>query len=138
MTLLDTNVLVALVDERDQLHARAKRDLKTVVGPFGLTSVVLCESCFLLPQGYLRQRLRFLLDRLGVSPVDLDPSRWGEIFDWLARYAQHEPDWCDAELVVLAGRERSSIWTYDKEFRTLWRAPDGRSLKVVPGDRKSR
>ena len=137
MTLLDTNVVVALVDERDQLHARAKRDLKTISGPFGLTSVVLCESCFLLPQPYLRQRLRFLLDRLGVSPVDLDPLRWGEVFDWLARYAQHEPDWCDAELVVVAAQEGSSIWTYDKEFRILWRAPDGRVLNVV-GDRRSR
>lgn len=138
MILLDTNVVVALVDERDQLHARAKRDLRTLSGPFGLTSVVLSESCFLLPQRHLRQRLRFLLDRLGASPVDLDPPRWSEIFDWLARYAQHDPDWCDAELVVVAAHGGSSIWTYDSEFRTLWRAPDGRSLTVVPGNRSSR
>jgi predicted nucleic acid-binding protein len=66
MLLLDTNVLVALVDERDGLHARARRDLKRLKGPFGATSATLCEACFLLPASYLRERLRFILNRLPV------------------------------------------------------------------------
>ncbi len=50
MILVDTNVIVALIDERDQLHERAVRDVATVAGtPLGVTSLVLVETCFLAP-----------------------------------------------------------------------------------------
>jgi predicted nucleic acid-binding protein len=135
MILLDTNVVVALVDERDRLHARARRDLRKLSGPFAVISVVLSETCFLLEQSHLRKRLRLLLERLSVRALELEEPWWGDVFDWLARYADHEPDLCDAMLAVLASRNKSQIWTYDSEFRKLWRAPDGRPLHVVPTPR---
>lgn len=136
MILLDTNVLVALVDERDALHARAKRDLPKLSGPFAITSVVLSETCFLLTAGYLRQRTRFLVDRMPLDHVELERAAWPEVFAWLERYAEHEPDLCDAQLAVLASRTPASIWSYDKEFRTLWRGIDGKALRVVPSARR--
>jgi predicted nucleic acid-binding protein len=136
MILLDTNVLVALVDERDRLHARAKRDLRRLSGPFAITSVVVSETCFLLTAGYLRQRTRFLIDRMPLNHVELERAAWPEVFDWLERYAEHEPDLCDAMLVVMANRNAASIWSYDKEFRTLWRGTDGKALRVVPATRR--
>ena len=133
MLLLDTNVLVALVDERDGLHARARRDLKRLKGPFGATSATLCEACFLLPASYLRERLRFILNRLPVHLVGLEPALRDEVFGWLKRYAEHQPDWCDAELVVLASGNMASIWTYEmRNFRATWRGCDGSRLQVVP------
>jgi predicted nucleic acid-binding protein len=132
MILLDTNVLVALVDERDGLHARVKRDLRKLTGPFGVTSVVLSEACFLLEALYLRQRLQLLLERLSVQPVEPEPPWWGDVFGWLVRYAEHAPDLCDAMLVVLSSHGASPIWTYDAEFRKVWRRLDGRQLKLIP------
>ena len=132
MILLDTNVLVALVDERDRLHSRAKRDLRKIAGPFGLTSVVLSETCFLMPESYLRERLRLLLDRLPIGPIELEEPWWSDIFDWFGRYAEHEPDLCDAMLAVMASRKACPIWTYDSEFKRLWRRPDGKALRVLP------
>ena len=39
-------------------------------------------------------------------------------------YADHEPDWADACLAVLSGRDHDlKVWTYDREFRTTWRRP---------------
>jgi len=61
---------------------------------------------------------------------DADSPRGLDVF--AIGYAEHEPDWCDAELAVLASRETISIWTYDAEFRATWRAPDGSRLRFVP------
>ena len=71
-----------------------------------------------------RGRLSLLLERLPIAPpvVD-DPSALRrEIFAWLAKYAEHDPDYADAELCVLAARDkRLRIWTYDSEFTRVWR-----------------
>lgn len=131
MILVDTNVLVALVDERDRLHRRAKRDLHKLRGPFGVTSVVLSEACFLLEDSYLRDRLSMLLQRMSIVPVELDSPWWQDVFDWLARYADHTPDLCDAMLIVLSSRIGAAIWTYDTEFRKAWRRPDGKLVVMA-------
>jgi hypothetical protein len=34
-------------------------------------------------------------------------------------------------LVVTAGRNHLTLWTYDREFQQLWRTPDGQKLKLV-------
>jgi predicted nucleic acid-binding protein len=97
--------------------------------------VVLSECCLLLEQDHLRRRLAHLLEHLPVSALELKPPWWGEIFDWLARYAEHEPDLCDAMLVLLASRHAFAIWSYDAEFRKLWRSRDGKPVRVVPAAR---
>jgi len=133
MILVDTNVLVALVDERDAIHRLASRDLERHY-PLGLgvTSPVLAEALFLLPKRYLRQRLALLVDRLRPTPVELEPPWWAEVFSWVDRYADHEPDLADAHLVILATRDpRHKIWTYDREFRDVWRKADGSALSIV-------
>jgi predicted nucleic acid-binding protein len=125
--LVDTNVLVGLVDHEDDLHVRASRDLRRLRrGPFGVTSAVLAECVFLLPEAHLLERLAFLLRRLPFSPVELPAPWWQAVFGWIARYADHEPDLADAQLVLLASTTSNArIWTYDREFRTTWRTPDG-------------
>jgi predicted nucleic acid-binding protein len=81
-----------------------------------------------------RLRLRGLLRELDVEPVpaDADAGFWADSFDWLERYADHEPDWADASLAVLSGRDRHArIWTYDREFRTTWRRPNGTAIPLA-------
>jgi predicted nucleic acid-binding protein len=139
MILVDTNVLVALVDERDRLHSVAKRDLKRLGGSrMGVTSPVLTECFFLLAADYLRRRLAFLLEDLGVAPVELEPPWWDDVFDWLSRYAEHEADFADAQLAVLSGRNRAhKVWTYDRDFRSIWRRPDGSKIPLLGSQRSS-
>ena len=97
-----------------------------------MTSAVLTECAFLLSAKYLRQRLAFLLERLGIVAVELELPWWKDVFDWLDRYAEHEPDFADAQLAVISGRNRADkVWTYDREFRDIWRRPDGSKIPVL-------
>jgi predicted nucleic acid-binding protein len=131
MILLDTNVLVALVDERDGLRSRAMADLGKLKGPYGVLDAVLVETHFLLHDAYLRKRMRFALSKLTARHVPVQPAWWDMIFDWLDKYERHEPDLCDAMLVVAAARADLTIWTYDREFRQVWRSPEGRALRLA-------
>lgn len=95
---------------------------------------VLTEACFLLAHPVQRQRLRRFLSEFEVVPLvtDDEPGLWGDAFDWLARYEEHEPDWADAYLVVLSSRDpRLKVWTYDAEFRSTWRRPDGSRVPLA-------
>lgn len=135
LILVDTNVLIALVDSSDSLHQRAVRDLaKLAKADLRVTSAVLCESVFALPRADQRGRLSLLLQRLPISPIvaDDEDAMRRDIFAWLARYADHAPDYADAERCVAAGyHKRVRIWSYDSEFESVWRKPDGRRLAVV-------
>ena len=137
MILLDTTPLVALCDPRDALNAVALRDLNRFGRePFVLCLPVLTEACFHLPHAAQRARLRRFLAEFAVSAYEADdePSLWGAVFDWLARYQNHDPDWADGYLAVVSGRERRfRVWTYDREFRAVWRRPDGTRIPLAVG-----
>ena len=133
MILVDATPLVALCDARDDKHRRAVNDLELLVSSeFAVCDAVLTEACFHLPYRSQRRRLQTLLDDLGVQPVPLtnDSGFWLDVLEWLAKYAEHEPDWADGCLAVLSGRDPDArVWTYDREFRTTWRRPSG---TVIP------
>ncbi len=134
MTLVDTGPLVALCDARDGQHRRAVTHLAQI-GTRGLCvcEAVLVEACFHLPHQVQRARLQRVLADLKIeslSTQDLDFQ--DDLFGWLFKYADHEPDWTDACLAVLSGRDaRLKVWTYDREFRTTWRRPDGRAIPMA-------
>ena len=122
MILVDTTPLVALCDSRDSQHAIAVKQLEKLT-PAGLCTceAVLMESCFHLPHREQRQRLHALLDRLLISPL---PGSYDQ--------AEHEPDWADACIAVLCGHDRRlRVWTYDHEFHTTWRRPDGTLIPLA-------
>jgi predicted nucleic acid-binding protein len=133
--LIDTTPLVALCDARDSKHRRALAHLES----FGSVELAVCEAvltevCFHLPHVSGRQRLRAMLRDLGIQPLPLMHERtfWLEVLEWLAKYADHEPDWADACLAVLSGRDPNlKIWTYDREFRTTWRRPNGTLIPLA-------
>ena len=70
---------------------------------------------------------------LTASPPPLDPTNLlTDIFNWLEKYSEHEPDWADAYLSVMSGQQSDiSVWTFDREFRTTWRRPDGSAIPLV-------
>ena len=135
MILLDTTPLVALCDPRDRLHAKALRDLDRLVKqPLVVCDPVLTEACFHLPHRTQRERLQRLLVEFAVQIhrcIDVAAFRL-EVFAWLLRYEEHTPDWADGYLAVASAHERSArVWTYDSEFRTIWRRPDGTRIPLA-------
>jgi predicted nucleic acid-binding protein len=133
--LLDTTPLVALCDPRDGLNRTALHHLERLARePFVLCQAVLTEACFLLTHAVQRERLRRFLDEFSVHAYQSgDEVRlWFDVFEWLARYREHEPDWADGYLAVVSGMERQiQLWTYDREFRTTWRRPDGTRIPLA-------
>lgn len=133
MILIDTSPLVALCDARDSKHRTAVKQLESLAADdFAVCDAVLTEACFHLPHRRQRHRLGALLDELGVQPWPIPDERafWFEVLDWLAEYADHDPDWADACLAILSGHDKDvKVWTYDREFRTTWRRPNG---TVIP------
>jgi predicted nucleic acid-binding protein len=127
--------MIALCDARDAKHRTAVKQLEALAtDEFTLCDAVLTEVCFHLPHPSQRFRLRTVLDALGVQPRPIPNERafWFEVLDWLAKYADHDPDWTDACLAVLSGRDKNvKVWTYDREFRTTWRRPDGTTIPLA-------
>jgi hypothetical protein len=131
--LIDTGPLVALVDPRDRLHRTARQHLERLAAP-GLTTCegVIAESCFLLPRPAERRRLQAVLDAFGIAPLESGLGMWTEVFAWLMKYAEHDPDWTDGCIAVWSGRDaRLKVWTYDREFRTTWRRPNGSAIPLA-------
>lgn len=135
MILIDTAPLVALCDARDPKHRMAVRQLESLsADDFLVCDAVLTEACFHLPYRHQRQRLRVLLHDLSVQAplVTRERDFWFEVLDWLVKYADHEPDWADGYLAVLSGRDKDlKVWTYDREFRTTWRRPNGTAIPLA-------
>ena len=132
MILIDTTPLVAVCDARDSKHRMALKHLESLASDeFAVCDAVLTEACFHLPHRNQRQRLRALLHDLSVQPIPVpyEHDFLLEVLDWLTKYADHEPDWADACLAILSGRDSLKVWTYDREFRTTWRRPNG---TVIP------
>lgn len=132
MILIDTGPLVALCDARDSRHRIATKHLGDLPATFATCEAVLMEACFHLPYRAQRQRLRALLDACDIAALAGPDERgfWFEVLDWLSKYADHEPDWADGCIAVLCGRDEAlKVWSYDREFRTTWRRPDG---TVIP------
>lgn len=135
MILIDTTPLVALCDAGDAKHRTAVSHLDSLMThEFTVCDAVLTETCFHLRHRTGRLRLRALFDELGVQPVAVTDERafWLEVLDWLAKNAEHEPDWADGCLAVLCGRDKTlKVWTYDREFRTTWRRPNGTTIPLA-------
>jgi len=145
MILVDAGPLVALCDDRDALHARAVDEVDRVHDrDFLLLTAVLGEACFLLGTRALRARLQALVTRLDMQGFAEEASAGfrDPVFEWLDRYGDQQPDFADACLAVLSARERSAkVWTFDSEFVTTWRRPDGSRIPVAlasPARRRSR
>jgi predicted nucleic acid-binding protein len=133
--LVDTGPLVALCDAQDRLHKRATTDFRSLAR----TGLVVCESvlaetCFHLTHSVHRRRLRAIIEEFDVQSIEVDEDHavWLAVCEWLIEYADHDPDWADGCLAVLSGYDtRLKVWTYDTEFRTTWRRPDGSAIPLA-------
>ena len=135
MILIDTTPLVALCDPRDSLNKTALKHMQTLAkSGFAICEPVLTEVSFHLQAPSQRARLQQTLERFHVHAIQVEDPQvlWREIFEWLQKYSEHDPDWADGYLAVLCGRDRKyKVWTYDTEFRTIWRKPNGSPIPLA-------
>lgn len=128
MILLDTNILIALVNPADGHYRHVMHELPKIKGPFYTCDAVLTESFHMLDRPNLRARLVAFVAEAPVGQLEAGQGGWPNIFAWLERYRNHSPDFADAVLVyLLATHKRAKIWTLDREFSTIW----GMSARVV-------
>ena len=135
MILVDTGPLVALCNPRDSLHGRAATEFPSLIRhEFSICEPVLVETCFHLRHPIQRRRLQEIIEQFDVHSAGVaDVHAFHlDVFEWLAKYANHEPDWADGCIAVLCGyHDRLKVWTYDREFKTTWRRPDGSSIPLA-------
>jgi predicted nucleic acid-binding protein len=132
--LVDSSVLVALCDRSDPLAGLAKEELRSLrVGQLRVTSPVLTETWHLLGEPWLRKILIHWLtgSRVPIScPVE-ERGAMGDVWRWLEKYGDQDPDFTDAYLVIASADKRSSVWTFDGEFAEIWRHLDGSRIKLT-------
>jgi predicted nucleic acid-binding protein len=135
MILIDTNALVGLVDHSDPLNRQAAADFTRLAKRhLFVIGTVLAEAMHLLPAKSDRQRLVNLLDEFQIKmcPILESDELWAEVFKWILQYWEHSPDWADGMLAVMSGHEKKfRVWSYDREFRTIWRRPDGTRIPLA-------
>jgi predicted nucleic acid-binding protein len=134
MILVDTGPLVALCDPRDGLHAAASRDLGRLASAGLLTcDAVMTETCFHLPSASQRRRVAAVLNTFRIGMLVTHHLAFRQaVFDWLGKYAEHEPDWADGCFAIACARDaRLRVWTYDRQFVTTWRLPSGKRIPLA-------
>ncbi|MBI4822095.1 MAG: PIN domain-containing protein [Deltaproteobacteria bacterium] len=137
MILLDTNVIVSLLDISEPLSGRARATLRKLERQsLAVIPAVLTEALFFLHSSRSRLALREWLAHGNITRLDTieEGDHEAEVIDWLLRYADHEPDYADGCLCVLSNLlPKAKVWTYDSEFSTIWRRPDGSRVPLVSG-----
>jgi predicted nucleic acid-binding protein len=101
---------------------------------FEVPTAVLVEACHLMRRDDERGRLQDVLPTFGMRPVQVadDEQFRSDVFAWMRRYVDRTPDYADASLCILAHRgSAAGVWTYDSEFRTVWRLPSGKPVPVA-------
>ena len=95
---------------------------------------VVAETSFLLPHEVHRRRVAALVNELSITPCpqESEAGYWAQVCQWLLMYSDHQPDWADGCIAVLSGLNRRwRVWTYDREFVTIWRRPDGSRIPLA-------
>jgi uncharacterized protein len=132
--LLDTGVVVALVNSADPDHARCAAMWAELSGPFVTTEGVLVESAHVLrrqPQGF--SRAWGLVEAVGTVVVAPTRHRYERAATLRQKYADVPMDLVDGLLVALA--EETSILTVltlDGRGFDAYRTAGGKKFKRMP------
>lgn len=124
-TLLDTGVIVALLDRSERYHPQCVEVVSDLAGPLATCEAVIAEACYLL-RG-IRKAPAAVVENM-VQGVFQIPVRLADqataVVRLLGKYADVPMDLADACLVDMADRlETARILTLDGDFEIYrWRA----------------
>ncbi len=118
--LLDSSVIVALLDRSERFHRACADAVQSIEGPLITCEAVITESCHLLRNlpGAREAILRNV--SVGNFQVPFQISHQATVVEAILRkYRDRKIDFADACLVALAGEyETGQILTLDREFET--------------------
>jgi predicted nucleic acid-binding protein len=118
--LLDTGVIVALLDRSERMHAACVTAIEEAAAPLVTCEPVIAESCYLLRR--IAGAAEAILENVktGVFQVPLQLSQAaGPLQRLFRKYRDREMDLADACLVHLASElETGDILTLDRDFET--------------------
>lgn len=129
-TLVDTGVVIAVLNRGDRRHQEALDLVKAYRGEFLTTWPVIAEACALMSQ----QRQARVIEWLRVTDTRLVSLDDGLEFmqGYMEKYDSLPCDLADASLAYVAARTGvREIWTFDSDFE-VYRLPDRSRFKVVP------
>ncbi|MGN6591913.1 MAG: type II toxin-antitoxin system VapC family toxin [Terriglobales bacterium] len=122
--LLDTGVIVALLDRRESFHARCAAAVQVLERPLITCEAVIAESCYLLRD--LAGAAEAVVENVerGVFQIRFHlPPAAARVRALLGKYRTLPADFADACLVDLADQlGAGDILTLDRDFQTYrWR-----------------
>jgi predicted nucleic acid-binding protein len=117
--LLDTGVIVALLDRSEKSHQACSEAVRTLEAPLVTSEAVIAESCYLLrnlsgaPEAVIENVVA------GIFQVPFQLSRHAAgVKQVLRKYRDRKIDLADACLIRLADEfETADILTLDKDFQ---------------------
>jgi uncharacterized protein len=128
--IVDTGILVALIDRNDRHHAWVTAQLTQVVPPLLTCEAVISEAWFLLQR--VRNGRETLLQLLNHRQVEVQFDLNTElemVVDLLKRYRSVPVSLADAELVRMAELyAQSSVFTLDSDFQIYRKNRD----RIIP------
>jgi uncharacterized protein len=133
--LTDAGPLIALLDRRDNHHARCVEAAEHLVGPMLTTWPALTEAMYLLgaAAGWRAQDPLWALIGGGhVILAETTPAMLARMPDLMRRYSDLPMDLADASLVALAEeRHLRQVFTLDADFR-VYKSADGKAFELLP------
>lgn len=117
--IVDTGVIVALLDQREPMHAQVTQKLAEIVPPLLTCEAVISEAAFLLQRANRGQEGLLVLLRRGQIEVRFSLStELLAVLDLMERYRSVPASLADAELVRMAELyPSSSVFTLDSDFQ---------------------
>jgi uncharacterized protein len=131
--LLDTSVIVALLDRSERFHKACASAVQSLDEPLIICEAVIAESCYLLRN--LLGAPEAILDNVatGIFQVPFQLSREiSGLKNVLRKYRDRHIDLADACLICLASEfETVDILTLDGDF-TIYRWGRNKSFRLMP------
>lgn len=134
--LLDTGVVVALLDRSERFHERCAQVIGDVTAPLITCEAVIAESCYLLRRlkGASEAVLANVASGIFQIPLQL-PQSAHQVCRILQKYRDRSIDLADACLIHLATEFRSAeILTLDRDFRIYRWGRNNEFRLLVPLD----
>lgn len=131
--LLDTGVIVALLDSSESAHRACAEAIRSAVAPLITCEAVIAESCYLLRNlpGASEAIVENVVAGIFQIPFQLSQEA-ASVKQILRKYRDRKIDLADACLIRLANEfEASDIFTLDKDF-TIYRWGKNKPFRILP------
>ena len=130
--LLDTGVIVALLDRSERMHAACVNAIEEAAAPLVTCEPVIAESCYLLRgiAGAAEAILENVKTGVFQIPLQLSPAA-APLQRFFRKYRDREVDLADACLVHLASElETGDILTLDGDFE-IYRWGNNKAFRLL-------